>query len=622
MNNKDDQKRYLDKISNLSEEEKRSRDIYLKKLATGETLGPPIGLPEFDKTWLKYYSNEAIISDLPDMNIYSYIKNCNKDRLDFIALNYYGKKISYRELFNGVNDAICALKARGIKPYDGKSKPDVVSIALPNIPETFYVFLAVNALGAVANFIDPRINEERIQQCLKNADSKLLVSFDGFNDKFLNVTKKMGIQDRVVSVGASNSLPKFLSLLYNLKAKTQKVKDFETWKNFIERGKKENSDVSMVVYSPDLEAAIEYTSGTTGVPKGALLSNRGIVAVADQEKNAFPDKKPGEKFLNIMPPFIAYGLVCGLVTTLTEGLELILIPKFESKDFASLVLKHKPNHIIGVPSFFENLIKNEKVQNRDLSFIKYCIAGGDKMNVESEKQINMFFKKHGIKNKIIKGYGMTELSSVAAVNLDNESNKIGSTGVVFPKNNIKIIDPETKERQIVNETGEIYIKSPTKMLGYLNNNEEVEKIFVKDEVGDVWIKTGDSGKVDEDGNVFVLDRYKNMIVRPDGHNVFPAPIENVICSHYAVDNCVVIGVPSSEYSNGLIPTACIVLKDGYDEEQIIKEVNELSLIKLPPRDIALSYKVVDHIPMTSVGKVDLSSLKKMINESEEYHKVR
>ena len=615
---KQSQKEYLEKITALTEDEKKERDLYLKKLASGELAGPPIGIPEFDKAWLKNFSDAAISEDIPEMNIYNYIKECNKDRLDFIALNYYGKKITYREMFEEVDKVICALKAKGIKPYDGKSKQQVVSIALPNVPETFYTFLAVNAMGAVANFIDPRINEERIEKCLADANSSLLISIDTFNDKFDNVTKKNGMNDKVITVSPSDSLPPVLKSLYKLKVKTSKKPHFEKWKDFVANGKKENADISEVVFNPELEAAIEYTSGTTGIPKGAVLSNGNIVGVAYQEKNAFPDKRPGEKFLNIMPPFIAYGLVCGLCTTLTEGLELILIPKFDPKDFADLVLKHKPNHIIGVPSFFEALVKNEKVQKTDLSFIKYCIAGGDKMNVESERKINEFFEKHGIKNRIIKGYGMTELSSVIAVNLDNNSNRLGSTGIVLHKNNIKVLDPETGERKGVNESGEIYILSPTKMSRYLNNEAEMQNVFREDEAGNVWVKTGDRGRVDEEGNIFIEDRYKNMIVRPDGHNVFPTPIENVICSHEAIDACVVIGIESKEYDNGKIPTACVVIKPEFrhQEKEIIEEINNLSLVKLPPRDIALSYAVIDSIPMTPVGKIDTQALKSMVMEQD------
>ena len=619
MEEQKDQVEYLEKLSQLTEEEQKLRDIHLKKIANGEIYGPQMGFPEFDKSGLINFSDEAIMEDIPQMSIYDYIKECNKDRLEYVALSYYGQKITYKELLEKTEEAIKALKTMGINEYDGNGERDVVSVALPTLPETFYTFLAINALGAVANFIDPRINEERIEQCIVNAKTKLVISVDTFNDKFKNVTEKLGMSDKVVSVSPTDSLPFHLKLLYNLKVKTSKVANFTPWKKFIESGKKEKVDLSKVIYNSNDPAAVEYTSGTTGIPKGAILSNQDIVGVAYQEKSAFPDKKPGEKFLDIMPPFIAYGLVCGLCTTLTEGLELILIPKFEAKDFADLVMKHKPNHIIGVPSFFEDLVKNEKLQNQDLSFIKYCIAGGDKMNVESEKKINSFFEKHGIKNRIIKGYGMTELSSVVAVNIDNRCNELGSTGVVLHKNNIKVLDPETGERKHTNESGEIYISSPTRMVSYLNNESEMKNVFVEDEVGNVWVKTGDSGRVDEKGNVFIEDRYKNMIVRPDGHNVFPTPIENVVCAHEAVEACVVVGMDSKEYSNGQIPTACLVLKDGYQDniDQIIEEINSLSLEKLPPRDIALAYKVIDGIPMTSVGKVDITSLKQKISELEE-----
>lgn len=603
--NSQDLKEYKEKLGQLTEEEQKQRDLYLKGLADGTLQGPPVGYPNIDKTWLKYYSDHSILAPQPQMSVYDYVKFCNKDRLDCVVLNYYGVKITYREFFDNVDRVAASLIENGIK------QGDVVSLGLPSVPETFYTFFAINSIGAVANFIDPRINEERIEQCVQSSNSKMIICVDTYIDKFKNVAEKLKIEKKVI-VSPSNLLPPVLKMLYKLKVKTPKNTGFENWNEFVERGKDKKINAEFKATGNEV-AAIEYTSGTTGIPKGALLSNNSINSVAFQQKSVLPEMKPGDTFLDIMPPFIAYGLVCGMVASLTAGLELILIPKFEPDKFDKLVMKHKPNHVIGVPTFFENLTKSRLVKNEDLSFLKYCIAGGDKMSVEAEKRINDFFKKHNVQNNIIKGYGMTELSSGVIINVDDNTNKLGSVGVPLVKNNIKVLNPDTKDELGFNETGEIYITGPSKMAGYHNASEEMKSVVSEDVDGQEWIKTGDLGKVDEEGHVYIEGRLKRMIIRPDGHNVFPTSIENVILTHPAVENCIVVGVPSTEYMNGEIPVACVVIKDDCREriEEIKEQLIKLSSLKLPPRDVALDYKFLEFIPMTSNGKVDINTLKEI-----------
>lgn len=640
--NKEASDALLEKINKLTDEEKKQRDLYLKRIGarpniekyTTEELkhkeevalknipegrmiqGPTTNDPEIDKPWLPYYSDEAIISDLPDMTIVDYIWKCNKDNMDATFAKYFNKTISYKELKNKVNEVKAALIAKGVKPYDGTGERSRIGIALPTMPETFFLFLATVDLGCVATMIDPRINHERIRDSIVETNCKLVFSVDKFNDKFADVAKELNMQNEFIPISAANSLSLPMKIAYKISKKVKHPKGLTRYEDFIANGK--NIDASNIhgVYEKDALAAIEFTGGTTSKPKGVKLSNKNLVGIAAQEKSAFPEKEKGDEFLDIMPPFIAYGLACGICSTLSEGLCLRLIPNFEPEKFGDLILKYKPQHIIGVPSFYERLIKDPKMQNQDLSFLKYCIAGGDKLPVAVEERINEFFKSHGIKNNIIKGYGMTELSSVAAVNLDNDSNKVGSTGIPFPKNNVKVVNPETGEKVGINEIGEIYESGPTQMIGYMNNPELDKKTFSKDEFGQTWVKTGDRGRIDEDGQIFIDGRYKNTIVRSDGHNVYPKAIEDVIGTHPAIEDCVVVGVSNPELESGQIPVACIVVKDEFkgNENQIISEINQMSLEKLPPRDVALDYEVFDELPMTSIGKVDTNELTKQLEE--------
>lgn len=591
-----------EKISKLSEEDKKERDKYLKGIAAGEIQGPPVGYSSIDKPWLALYSNEEITNDYPKRTLYSFLKDRNKDNMNNTLIEFYNQKILTKKVFE-MSDLIADIL---VNNYNIK-KGDKISICLPTIPETYYLALAIWKVGAVANMIDPRINEERIKECIGN-DSKLVFGIDAYNQKIANATKDIDCD--VISVSAAESLNKIMQIVYRKKAKIVDVERLKSWKTFINtklpKEKKEVQDK----YEENSSVAIVYTSGTTGVPKGVMLTNENIIHVAEAELKNVPDMEKGDKYLVIMPPFIAYGLVCGICCPMSTCQKMILIPKFDPKEFDKIVMKNKPNHMLGVPSFFEDLAKSKLVKNKDLSFIKYCIVGGDKLNESTENFINDFFKKHNVKNSIVKGYGMTELSSAAFTNHDNENNKVGSVGTPYLGNNVKIVSSENNEELTYNNIGEVYISSPSIMKGYVNNKEEEKKVIKVDEVGTTWVKTGDLGKVDEKGNLTIEGRIKRIIVRPDGHNVFPSTIENLLLQNDKIEDAVVVGLSSPEYENGKIPTAFIVVKDEYkgQEEEILKELVNLSSIKLPPRDVAVEYKFIDSIPLTSVGKKDIKYL--------------
>lgn len=620
QNTIDELREYREKLSKLTDEEQRQRDLYLKRLADGTLQGPLTMKPSIDKVFLGQYNDEDINEVFPEQNLYDFLKEKNKDNMNNVMIDYYNKQIKTKDVFNDA-DKIAKILVNDYQINEG----DIISICMPATPETYSLFLAINQIGAIANFIDPRINEERINDCI-GEKSKMVFAVNTFSEKIDNASKKYDIP--VISLSPAQSLSSTMKFVYNLKAKPKKVRRFVEYGDFI-KGKDKNSfnDITKSEYKKNSPAAIVYTSGTTGVPKGAMLSNDNIISVALHQVKNVPDMEKGDIYLVIMPPFIAYGLVCGICCPMSTCQRMRVIPKFEASEFPNLVNKFKPNHMLGVPSFFESLIESPLFNNKDLSFIKYCIVGGDKMTVESEKRINNFFKDHNVKNKVVKGYGMTELSSAAISTHSDEENKLGSAGIPYVKNNVKILDPSTNNEVSYNEVGEVYISSPSMMVGYDNNSSEQEKVIIKDEYGKSWVKTGDLGSIDLKGNVTIAGRIKRMIIRPDGHNVFPSAIEELLVTHPGVASCVVVGVKNPKFTNGSIPTAVIVLKDEYksNNKEVIQELIDLSSIKLPPRDVALEYKIVDEIPFNSVGKVDFKLLEETLsNESlknEEYKQV-
>ena len=598
--------------SNLSEEVQRN--LYLRKLAIGELQGPPTGYASVDKPWLKYYKEQDLIQENPRQTLYEHILDRNKDNMEFYALNYFGQRITYKEMFKKIDDVAKAFSSLGIK------KGDVVSFCMPTTPETIYSIYALNKIGAIVNMIDLTTDDKNILDRINKTSSKYLVMIDFLKEK-IDKIKEESTLEKVISVSPTNSLPFIVNFVIKLKSK-QLLKKFDdsiyvNWNNFMKLGKNVEN-VNSVLYEKDIPALIVYTGGTTGMPKGAVLSNDGINSTILQLKQTTIQSKPGEKYLDIMPPFIAYGVVCGIHNPLSERQEVVIIPKFEASKFAGYLKKYKPNHVIGVPALFETMTKSLELKDENLDYLKNMICGGDKLTPASKELIDKFLCEHHSKAQVSQGFGMTEVGTSVTFTLDClESPTANNIGSPLTHTNIKIVEPGTQKEVMYNERGEICITTPSIMLGYYKNDIETANVLKTHDDGQKWIHSQDIGYMNEKGELFFVDRMKRMIVRPDGHNVWPGVIENLISSHYAVASCVVVGIACDNSTNGAIPTAFIVLKDEYfgQEDKIIREIDDLSKQTLPGRDIALDYKIRESLPKTTVGKVDFRLVEQQENKN-------
>lgn len=599
---------YKTKISTLPENEQMLRNEYLYKLNKGIILGPKTGVPSIDRPWVQFYEEDKLSYEIPNLTVYDYVKQKNEDNFSNTALEYFGKHITYNEFFFNVREAEKSFRNLGI------TEGDIVSFCVPTLPETFYAFYALNNIGAIANMIDPRTNVSNIKRFIDESNSKILFYIDIAHPKMAKILDELNVE-KVYTMSAADSLPPVMKTLYKVKSafekkpKSQKVsKKIGKWNDFIEEGVGCTIKYNRSSNNLDRPSGIVYTSGTTGEPKGSLMTNKNFLAMVYQNWSANMGWDKNDIILGIMPPFIAYGMVCGFTLPLCNGMQIDIIPKFESEKFDEYILKHKPNHIMGVPSYLDNLTNSKKLVGKDLSFIKTAIVGGDKMVVSSEEKVNKFLKEHNSKARVSKGYGMTEMSSNAIYTVNDESNKLGSVGIPLIGNDFKIVN-ENNEELPCNEVGEVCLSGPTLINGYFNNEKETNKSFVV-ENGKRWIHTGDHALMDSKGRVYFQDRIKRIIVRSDGHNVWPSKIEKIIEEHPKVIKCCVTGVKESSNHNGEIPTAFIVIDKNYlsETEEIINEVNEECLRHLPERDIALQYIVKEDLPLTPVGKIDYRGL--------------
>ncbi|MCI9585432.1 MAG: acyl--CoA ligase [Bacilli bacterium] len=586
-------------------------DLNLRQLATGEKLGPLTGYPSIDKPWLKYYNEDQIKTTMPQMTCYDYLFECNKKHLSNTALSYFGRKITFEELFLNIDSVAQALKAAGVK------ENDIITISLPNIPEAAYLFYACSKIGAIANMVDPRTSDKGIESYIEEVNSKLVIIVDAYYYKIKNLTRE-GKVEQIIPVSPAESLPLGLNLGYRAKNFLDTIKDSSKkiefdektikWTDFM-RNRYNYSSPIEADYIQNRPLVIEHTGGTTGKPKGVVLSNENINSVVLQSVLTGIDMQRHHNWLDIMPTFIAYGVGMGLHLPLTIGMETILIPQFDAKKFDELLVKHQPIHMVGVPSYWQTIIDSKKLANADLSYIIAPTVGGDAMKISLEKAANEFLENHNCTSKITKGYGMTEVCGGVAGTID-ENNEIGSVGIPFVKTIISVFNPETGEECHYNEPGEICMTGPNTMLGYYDNETATNDILRQHEDGRVWVHSGDIGYMTENGNIFIIDRLKRMIIRYDGFKVFPSMIENVICSHEAVETCSVVGIDDLNHGQGRLPKAHIVLKPEYENDYkvILEEIEALCVSNIQEYALPYDYVIKTELPLTSVGKVDYLAL--------------
>lgn len=604
--NKEQLIEYRNKLSKLSIKELKERDIYLRKLSTGEIQGPPVGYASIDKPWLKYYSEDGIKKEIEYKKIYDELKdNCIKYN-DIIAIEYYNKKITYKELLKNVDLVANSLIRDGVK------EGDIVTICMPYLPETIYFVYALNKIGAIVNMVDPRINGELMTKYINNVNSNYIVILDKIEEKINSIIDNTNIK-KVISVKPTNSMNNYLLKQLGKIKKTT----FTDYESFLYR---KDLNIKSTPFKTNELAVIEYTSGTSGEPKGVMLSNESF-NVLSQSHSESCKMNPGDKFLLIMPPFIAYGLIIGMHNMLGQGQHLLMIPNFTldkaPEMLPKLVNKYHPNCIMGVPNFLQVLMNYKE----DLSFLNSIIIGGDHLEPHIEKQAIEFLKNRGSNAQIYKGWGMTELASCGTFSKFGESNQIGSVGIPIKENNIKIL-PIKKNNQLdydideleltYNEEGILFMNSNAMTLGYYNNESATKKVIYEDKSGIKWINTGDIFRVDENGRMFFNRREKRVVVRPDGHNIPTEQIENIASTFNEIENAIVIGTPCQKYEHGNYATLCITIKNkelsDFEKEKLLYDIEQKCKEQLQPRDRPKYYIILNTIPYTMNAKIDYNKL--------------
>lgn len=561
------------------------------------------GYPSIDKPWMKYYSEDAINTPLPEGTIYEYLWENNKDYLNDVAVIYFGRKITYNELFENIDKAARAFIGIGMK------QGDVCTVISPSCVNSIVVFYALNKIGAISNYINIIESEAGFKTYFLEAKSNYIVTVDLFLGKTLQASEKIGV-NKIITFSVSEYMPVMMKTGYKIKTKSFSKKvscdKIIDWKDFMDRA---NSVKDINTFTDSDSISIwGHTGGTTGVPKTVLLTNKAYNTVAMQYMKSMTYRR-GQVFLNIIVPFVVYGMLTCMHMPLCLGLTVAIVPKFEAGDWFQYLKKYRPAHISGIPSYFSPMLEDKKLESIDLSFIRTFAVGGDGLTERLELDINKFLFDHGSQAKLLKGYGMTEVCSSALTEFDNYS-KIGSVGIPLFKNNIRIYDNEKKCECKYGETGEVLLSSYSLMVGYKDNEKETDKLIMTDSDGTKWVHTEDLGYVDEDGFLFLLGRMKRfMFVGPEGlaYKVFPKEIEDVIMLSPEVAEVCVVSVNDG---NGFLPKAYVVLKNKHtiSTKIITRKLTEICIQELPDYMRPYRYEYIAEMPKTAIGKIDYKAL--------------
>lgn len=543
--------------------------------------------------WYQFYGKVPISLEYPELSIFELIEKTAKNYPYYDALEYYGNKIIYKDLISKIKKVASCLLELGVKPNDR------VTICMPNTPAGIVTFYAVNFIGATANMVHPLSSEKELELYLNMASSKYILTIDLVYDKISNIAKNTKLE-KIIITSPSDEMGKTKHFLYwffsGRKRKIEKDDKTIFWNDFLKLG---IDYKELMPYKRNLkeEAVILYSGGTTGDPKGIVLTDQNFNALAMQCHVMCDPAKAKDSILSVMPIFHGFGLGVCIHTPLYIGMKCILVADFSPRKFNGLIKRHRPNFIVGVPTLFEALLKSNI---KDLSFVTCVVSGGDTLSLKLKKEVDEYLKKKGSKTKVREGYGLTECTGASCLTPRNFY-KENSIGIPFPDTIYKIVKVGTTKEVKFGIDGEICISGPTVMKEYLNNKEATKNTLKRHSDGKIYLHTGDMGCMDKSGFVYFKQRIKRIIVS-SGYNIYPSYVEKVINEHPKVEKSIVIGIPHPYKVQ--VAKAYIVLKNNEKATNSVKKsIKEHCEKYLAKYSLPYEYEFRDKLPTTLIGKV-------------------
>ena len=558
--------------------------------------------------WLAYYGSTPASLDYPHKTMYQVLASTAKQYPSSTAYVFMGKETSYSAFLKRIENAAKGLYHMGIR------KGDRVTICMANTPQALDCFYALNRIGAIPNMIHPLSAAKEIAFYLNFSRSKAILTLDQFYDKVAQILPELENPCQILIAKVQDELPFPLSALYPLTKSARSVKKlpksgYTLWYDMVAAGK--NTQLPPDDGKFDDCGAILYSGGTTGTTKGIMLSNLNFNALGMQTIAASGyGSVAGMKMLSVMPVFHGFGLGIGIHTALIGGATCILVPQFSVDTYADILVKQKPNLIPGVPTLFEALLRTQKLEDADLSFLKGIFSGGDSLAPELKKKVDAFLKDHNCAEQIREGYGTTECVTASCLTPKDYA-RSGSIGVPFPDSYYKIVTPGTTEEVAANTEGEICVSGPTVMMGYMDNPQETANTLRRHYDGRIWLHTGDLGHMDQDGFVYFRQRIKRMLVT-SGYNVYPSQLENVIDGHEKVLLSCVIGV-KDDYRGQKIKAYVVPMPGVEPTEELKQELLAYCSAHIAKYAMPREIEFRKELPKTLVGKVAYRVLEEEAN---------
>lgn len=563
-------------------------------LLTDRTPGL-LGMKQGERPWLRFYGRVPPSLRYPGGSVADAVLATAARVPDAPALTFLGGTMTYRELARAIEQAASALAYLGLHPGDR------IAIAMPTCPQAVIAFYAANRLGAVAVMLHPLSTASEVTALLETSRCRAALTLELFYEKFAAARQGTGLEHLILT-RLTDTLGPLKRLGYRLtrgRSAPAILRDSGThWWRSLRKGPQPPP-----TWSPgtagDL-AAIFFSGGTTGSPKGVMLSNGNLIAEGLQAA-AWVGLSPADAMLAALPIFHGVGLGLCVNAVLLSGGRAILVPLFNPANVAKIIRTERPTLMVGVPTLYSALTRDRSLQEADLSCLRAAFSGADSLPRPVKERFEHMVASQGGRVKLLEGYGLTEaVTAIMAMPLDTY--REGTVGIPFPDMDAAIFRPGTTEALPSGELGELCVSGPAVMLGYLDDPAATAEALRVHPDGRVWLHTGDLGKRDADGFFSFVLRLKRMI-KSSGFNVFPTQVEAVLYRHPAVAEACVIGVPDE--SQGERVVACVVVNErvsaGSELELELIAFCKRHLIKWScPRTIHFRAQ----LPKTRLGKVD------------------
>lgn len=541
------------------------------------------------KPWLKHY-DPSVPTDIsyPEVPLWKLLEQSAAKYPDHIALEFLGTNIGYRVLWESVLKFAQVLKNQGLKPGDR------VAIMLPNCPQFVIAFYGTLVAGGVCVNVNPLYTPRELRHQLTDAGAETLIILDMLWPRYAEIENEVGIKN-VYTTGIQDYLGFPKNFLFPIKARREK-----RWVNLPNHPKRQDFKSAFKAATPVSEphpsqlsdlALLQYTGGTTGVSKGAMLSHRNLVANAFQSMswsgNDTKDLEGKGVMLGAVPFFHVYGMTVAMNHGLASGYKVVLLPRPEVKPCIEAIEKHGVTHFPGAPTLYIGFNNFPGIEKRKVGTVRICISGSAALPLEVTKRFEALTG-----GKLVEGYGLTEASPCTHCNPLKGERKLGSIGLPMAGVEAKILDDNLQEVS-VGEVGELAVRGDNVMMGYWQRPDETAKTIKVD-----WLLTGDMAKMDEDGYFYIVDRKKDVIIA-GGYNIYPREIEEVLFSHPAIAEAAVVGIPD-EY-RGETVAAFIVFKPGQTQSK--EAIDQFCRENLAAFKVPKVYQFPETLPKTAVGKV-------------------